>query len=368
MLFLRELKKVVFSISFFVLIAGTIAMVASQGVLDMSGQEKLEMPQPGQDYGTQAKEIPEVIMPAAIQVLYGEFCTNSYTAYPIGFYKNVRLSYDKRQQMAEIISALTGTPADELMQAAGESTQDGNSYTFDDSEIDVQGNGGYTITTQDSMSSDDETGFSIALTDDISYEEFLSYMKKADKLIGGGSFYSDTYLANSFGQTAITYEEAVDSYNLIKDSDHFTGAYARLFCDYMLIVLSVLPVFIAVALCLKDKQTSMNGLIYSRTASSARIILTRYLAIITAVMVPAVILFYISSASIWGMYNGMKLDYLIPLKYCFGCADMQVFRIHKAHFGNDCNCHVFGLAWNDNSGSLKQHGSILYGSHGVLCA
>jgi len=136
----------------------------------------------------------------------------------------------------------------------------------------------------------------------------------------------------------------------------------------MLIVLSVLPVFIAVALCLKDKQTSMNGLIYSRTASSARIILTRYLAIITAVMVPAVILFYISSASIWGMYNGMKLDYLIPLKYCFGCADMQVFRIHKAHFGNDCNCHVFGLAWNDNSGSLKQHGSILYGSHGVLCA
>lgn len=69
---------------------------------------------------------------------------------------------------------------------------------------------------------------------------------------------------------------------------------------------------------LKDKQAKMSELIYIRKTSSAKIIVVRYLAILTAVMLPVIILSYISNISIWNMYSGMQLDYLAPLKYDFG--------------------------------------------------
>jgi len=75
---IRELKKVIFSITFLILIVGMFAMAYSQDVIDMSDREKLEMPQIGQDYGLQAKEVPEVIMNAALESLYNEFCSNNY--------------------------------------------------------------------------------------------------------------------------------------------------------------------------------------------------------------------------------------------------------------------------------------------------
>lgn len=72
-------------------------------------------PQQGEDYGIQQKEIPDVIMPAAFSSLYKEFSANQYTAYPIGFYKNVKLNNTDRQKMAEIISALSGVSANDLL-------------------------------------------------------------------------------------------------------------------------------------------------------------------------------------------------------------------------------------------------------------
>ena len=65
------------------------------------------------------------------------------------------------------------------------------------------------------------------------------------------------------------------------------------FCDYIGIILSILPVFIAVAVCLKDRRAKMNDLIYARKISSFKLILSRYFAIIIAVMLPTVILAYI---------------------------------------------------------------------------
>ena len=142
-------------------------------------------------------------------------------------------------------------------------------------------------------------------------------MKQADDLIGGGSNYSENNLLN-YSYVAITYEEAVTNYNLIVNEDKFTGAYARLFCDYVGIILSILPVFIAVAICLKDKQAKMNNLIYARKISSFKLILSRYFAVVISVMLPTVILAYISNSTVWGQYSGMTLDYLAPLKYAFG--------------------------------------------------
>ena len=277
MLLWKEIKKTVLSITFAVFIIFLLAFAISQEVLNFSN-EIITVPQQGEDYGTQQKEEPELIMPAAFSSLYKEFTANEYIAYPIGFYKNVKLNDTDQEKMAEIISTLSGVPVDDLL---------------------------------------NKSTIKVNLSADISYKKFKECMKQADNLIGGGSNYSENSLLN-FSCVKITYEEAVESYNLIASTDKFTGAYARLFCDYIGIILSILPVFIAVAVCLKDRRAKMNDLIYARKISSFKLILSRYFAIIIAVMLPTVILAYISNSTIWGQYSGMNLDYFAPLKYAIG--------------------------------------------------
>nr|WP_308657683.1 hypothetical protein [uncultured Agathobacter sp.] len=279
MLLGKEIKKAAISITFFVFIIALLAMPFSQDVLNFSNHDVITAPKQGEDYGIQQKEVPELIMPAAFNSLYNEFTANEYIAYPIGFYKNVKLNETDKEKMAEIISTLSGVPVNDLLTSAN--------Y------------------------------IEVTLSDDISYEEFKECMKQADDLIGGGSNYSENNLLN-YSYVAITYEEAVTNYNLIVNEDKFTGAYARLFCDYTGIILSILPVFIAVAICLKDKRAKMNDLIYVRKTSSFKLILSRYFAIVISVMLPTVILAYISNSTVWGQYSGMALDYLASLKYALG--------------------------------------------------
>ena len=276
MLLWKEIKKTVLSITFAVFIIFLLAFAISQEVLNFSN-EIITVPQQGEDYGTQQKEEPELIMPAAFSSLYKEFTANEYIAYPIGFYKNVKLNDTDQEKMAEIISTLSGVPVDDLL---------------------------------------NKSNIKVNLSADICYKKFKECMKQAENLIGGGSNYSENSLLN-FSCVKITYEEAVESYNLIASTDKFTGAYARLFCDYIGIILSILPVFIAVAVCLKDRRAKMNDLIYARKISF-KLILSRYFAIIIAVMLPTVILAYISNSTIWGQYSGMNLDYFAPLKYAIG--------------------------------------------------
>ena len=279
MLLEKEIKKTAISITFFVFIIALLAMPLSQDVLNFSNHDVITAPKQGEDYGIQQKEVPELIMPAAFNSLYNEFTANEYIAYPIGFYKNVKLNETDKEKMAEIISTLSGVPVNDLMTSAN--------------------------------------SIEVTLSDDISYEEFKECMKQADDLVGGGSNYSENNLLN-YSYVAITYEEAVTNYNLIVNKDKFTGAYARLFCDYTGIILSILPVFIAVAICLKDKRAKMNDLIYVRKTSSFKLILSRYFDIVISVMLPTVILAYISNSTVWGQYSGMALDYLAPLKYALG--------------------------------------------------
>lgn len=279
MLLVKEIKKTAISITFFVFIIALLAMPLSQDVLNFSNHDVITAPKQGEDYGIQQKEVPELIMPAAFNSLYNEFTANEYIAYPIGFYKNVKLNETDKEKMAEIISTLSGVPVNDLLTSAN--------------------------------------SIEVTLSDDISYEEFKECMKQADDLIGGGSNYSENNLLN-YSYVAITYEEAVTNYNLIVNEDKFTGAYARLFCDYVGIILSILPVFIAVAICLKDKRAKMNDLIYVRKTSSFKLILSRYFAVVISVMLPTVILAYISNSTVWGQYSGMALDYLAPIKYALG--------------------------------------------------
>ena len=157
-----------------------------------------------------------------------------------------------------------------------------------------------------------------AVRDDMDYARFKELMGQADDLLGGGSNYAVDSLIG-YGTVPLTYEEAKERYDLAISSDKVTGGYARLFSDYAgVMVLSILPVFLAVILSMKDRRVKMEALIYTKKTSAAKLTFIRYLALVIAAMLPVILISYISNMMVWSSYPGIQLDYLAPLKYDFG--------------------------------------------------
>ena len=319
MLFLHELKKTVFSISYIIFVIIAVFAIFSQGALNFSG-DKIAEPVIGENYGTKNDELPEIVMPAALQSLYAEFVENNYTCYPIGFIKNVKLNDDEQMRTAEIIADITGMNADKIYRTQGSLYDISIGEVSGDINLQSDGNGGFIISGNENENEKNtqRERMDFSVRGDMSYTEFKGLMQEVDDILGGGSDYAAESL-RGFGTVPRTYEEAVADYELVKSSDKITGGYARLFSDYAVaIVFSFFPVFLAVIISMKDGYAKMSELIYTRRAAGIKIVLMRYLAILTAVMLAAVVLSYISSATVWSMYKGMELDYFAPLAYDFG--------------------------------------------------
>lgn len=302
MLFWKECRRILFSLTFLIYIAAATAFYWTQFIPET--QEKLLPPSQEQtDYGTVEKEDPDLLMPAAAESLVLSYLRGYYRAYPIGFYKKVKLSEKKTAQIAEIITEITGITQQELDGFAG-FDEGGNTFEPD-------GNGGYTAVYQEPVMPEIEVL--------VTYEHFRELMRKADAVIGGGSEYSDANIVSNFSRVPKTYEDALADYNAIFKEDRITNAYGRLFCDYMGIIVSILPVFAAAALAAADRKAKMAQLIYSRKISSAKLVLTRYAALIFMLAVPVLILACAASVSTVRLYPGSDADLLaIPrLSVCW---------------------------------------------------
>lgn len=318
-MFFKECKKTAISIIYLIFVVVLIlfgyTQIASEFV-------KIEKPQQGQkSYGTKYEEKPEIIMPNAIKNLYGEFVSDSYIAYPVGFYKNVKLNDKKQREMAGILAQLTGIPKDDLMKSAGMEAAGSTLHIGDGTAGNMIRNedGSYRLIIPDGQG--DKDG-STAITDvtvdeGLTYESFLKLMKQADKLIGGGSMYDDIYLAR-FGKAPMTYEDALSEYNDIVEKDGITGAYARLFCDYIGIVLAIFPVFLAVASGMKDRRARMQELIYSRKTSAFKVIFARYFSMVVMMFLPVLLMAVYAAIQVSGDYPGFHLNDLAFIKYSLG--------------------------------------------------
>lgn len=259
MLFFKELKKTVMSLTYFIFLVVIMLFAYTQIGLRF---EPVQVPQPGlESYGSKYEENPDMIMPKAIEALISEFEANSYVAYPLGFYKNVKLNDKKQAEIAAILTEL--------------------------------------------------------IDKNITYEQFREFMRKADRLIGGGSNYNDTYLIR-FGAVPKTYADAQSDYKAIVEQDKITGALARLFSDYLGIVLSLFPVFLAVAIGLRDRRAKCQPLFYTRSISSCKFIMTRYAALVIAMFVPVLILAIYAGIQTSTEYRGLAIDQLAFIKYSFG--------------------------------------------------
>lgn len=296
MLFFKECKKILFSLTFLLYLAAMCAMYFTQFDNDC-GQEPIAPPRPGmENYGTIAKEVPEILMPAAVDRLISSYLGNSYHAYPMGFYKDVHLKEKPKAQMAEIITELSGITKEQL-----------DAFTdFETGEIIMDENGSFAYKEPKIPEAD--------IPESLTYQRFRELMAKADKLIGGGSEYSDAYLVKNFSRVPKTYEDALLEYQQFLEKDKITGAYARLYCDYMGIVAAILPVFVAVSFVSLDAKSRMEQLVYSRKISSAKLIFLRYGALIFMMALPVIVTALKAQWTVESLYPDKTLDHFALLK------------------------------------------------------
>lgn len=299
-LFFKECKKIIFSMTFLLYAAVVLAFYFTQYNND---REPISKPREGmEDYGTVAKEVPEILMLNAIEGLVNEYLSGSFTAYPIGFYKNVKLSEKKKTEMCEIIYELSGITKEQLEDFAD--YEQGGGYTAV-----PDGNGGYSMVLNEPVLPE------VNIPESLTYERFRELMRQADKIIGGGSKYSDDYIIGDFSRVPKTYEDALAEYEKIFTEEKITPAYARLFCDYAGIDLAIMPVFAAAALAAKDKKSRMEQLVYSRKISSARLVLTRFAALVAVMAVPVIFTVIHAQIGVAELYKGYELDNFAFAKY-----------------------------------------------------
>lgn len=287
-LFLKECKQTLKSITYYIFLICAIVFFTSQ----MSYVERLDKPQPGaESYGTKYSEDESVIMEMSLKQLIVEMERNTFVTYPIGFYKAVTLSDEEMSKIYGILENVTDMDSSQLKNVVEKYSE-----TMDETVIE-----------------------DLKVKSDLFYGKFCSYFNEIDDILGGGSSYNEESLKEN-ADVEITYEEALEDYDSILKEDKVSGAYARLFCDYMGIIMAILPVFLGVTRALQDRRAKADQVICSKGCSSAVLILSRYLAIVALVIVPLLLLslntllqcVYIAES------NGITADYFAFVKGIFG--------------------------------------------------
>lgn len=287
-LFLKECKEMLKSITYYIFLACTVIFFVSQ-MGDFKGVAK---PIQGQEnYGVKYSDDESVIMQSTINKLASELSLNSFPTYPIGFYKEVKLNDEEMSKAYEILKDITGINKEQLIKEIENYNNTGDNTFID----------------------------SIKVKDNINFQEFSEKMNKIDDILGGGSYYNSKRLYEN-GEVQRTYEDALKDYESIINNDKVSRAYARLFSDYMGIVLAILPIFLAVTRVLKDKRARAEQVIFSKKCSSTVIILSRYLAIISMIIIPLILISI--TPTLQSIYsadsNGITADYFAFIRVIFG--------------------------------------------------
>ena len=302
-MFYCECKKIGRSIPFLLYVAVMLLVFFSQAPFP----SKVEPPVPGQEsysrYGHVYTDDPDDIVPVALETLYYEFTNNQFTTYPIGFYKSVKLRDEDRKAVAEIFSGLLeGVSAEELLMAAP------MEYPPDAMIHQPDGKGGFELI---------PPPVTVELTPaQLPYDRFQAEMTKIDKVLGGGSDYNEKGLRD-MSRRSLSYEEAAEQYRLFQSEDRYSGGYARLFADYLVIFATVMPVFIAVSEGMRDRRARMREIIWSRRASAAAITFSRFFAIAALCMIPILVFAVIDTFYVLTLHPGENVDLLSFFRQSF---------------------------------------------------
>lgn len=275
-------------------IAGNDIRKAEQAGAEYSANDPLmEPPKSNANYGVKQGENPSLVMERAAISLAREYTFNQYGTWPYNrFSKTVNLSNMQQKRVGEILTQITGLSPEQAF------------LLVPDVELRTDENGMM------------EQAQNMPIN--VSYTTFQGLMQELDKMLGGYSAYNAEHQQINY-LVPVTYAEKLADYEQLIKQDKITGAYARLFCDYMGLAASLFSVFLSVSFLMRDRRAHMHELIYSRKISSARLIITRYLACIVMEMLPIVVLSAIPSTQLllFAGRHGLEADSLAFLKYIF---------------------------------------------------
>lgn len=297
-LFRKECLMILKSLIFWLYVLGLSLFFFSQmGTITFESK-----PEPGQEsYGMKTSEKKEDQMQGTLGLLAESYLNDTFTTAPVEFNKHVSLNDEEKQVIETILEDTTGLSTEEIETRYEEWVQSQTIAMEDGSYMMVDGS------------------FVLEPKDGLTYDEFLTKMQKVCEILGPGSgFTEDGIRQNALVEK--TYEDALEEYNNLLEKDGLTGGYARLFCDYMGIILAVLPVFVAVTREIRDKRAQMKELLYVRRASSFTILFSRYAALCLCMFVPVLLLSCYPLAECIGFAQGkgISLDLTAFFRYSVG--------------------------------------------------
>ena len=288
-------------------------------------------------FGSKSTEDPEKIMRGATDALLAEYKENIYATYPFGNYKAVSLNMDQQARVLEILCEITGLTPEQLdnLPEGYFPTVNGSTIHFGTGNMEQTDDGGFSITVGDDSSKTQsgesftfsvggnsenhgEPDISAVFTPQVSYERFKALMSEMENMIGEkGNRYTMEMMITYYGLTDMSYDEAMADYQRTVNNDQITGGFARLFCDYMGQVLGLYPIFLIVVIWLKDKYSNMDGLIYSRKVSTIKLLVARYLANITMLLLPIIVISFQSLLPLihYGAGNGLAVNPFAFIQY-----------------------------------------------------
>lgn len=337
MLFIKELKKICFSFIYVLFIALLLASWHENfyGVTEkeisaskrndhsvytqITGGSILEKPaENAESYGTKKKEVPEKIMCGGTDKLIMEYLENSYATYPFNYYKEVVLNDNEQNKILSIICEITGLTEEQINNLPSDyfPAINGNIiHMGDGTSQNADGNFTFEIGESDTIKDTaDDTKHFVA---QVSYERFKELTTEVENIVGKGSSYSMERLLEYYGQVEMTYDEAIEEYEKTIYEDKVSTAFARLFCDYITRSLGLYPAFVAVIFWLKDRRNRMNELIDYKCIGTIKFILVRFLAMLSAIMLPVILLSFESLIPLieYSGDTGIAIDIFAFIKY-----------------------------------------------------
>lgn len=244
------------------------------------------------------------MMMEAIKRLMENYRSNSYEYYPFGYVKRKKLSEKEQAAVLSYLKELTGLEesgiigTEENRDAEDIQISGGGAFILHPGQGGTFGNGQFIAEPEDWEYVENYSGLSQSKENpgsrfeiQVTFDRFKEIMDCVNNLIGRNSYFSWTmlsmyYCPNDLQDTPITEQQHREFY----EKDHVTGAFARYFCDSISLIVLCLPAFVMIDLLLKDKRCRMNPLLYPRTESSAKIIITRFGAVSCMIMLPVLIL------------------------------------------------------------------------------
>ena len=264
-LFLKECRQVLKSLVYYIYVVVFVLFLTNQ--ISGDGWAELQEPVPGQSYyGDTVTQDKNLIMEGTLANLMQDIRFNSFATYPMGFYKGVNLTDDEAGRAKEILERCTG-----------------KSYETLEEEL-VMHYSQYDQSNMEEMMAA-QSSYKVSVKEGLTYEEFEAAMEEICRLVGKGSSYEKKSYENSIS-VPMTYEQAKEEFDDLRTKDRLTRAYMRLFCDYAGIVLAILPIFVGVSRGLRDKRAKVQQVIFSKPASGALIMVSRYLANLVMLCIP----------------------------------------------------------------------------------